>query len=164
MSYLLSELGRVCYGKYYDFIFKLTRNYKYLINWETPFYMDEAVLVTPLNDDFPFYLYVPYEQEKGNEYFIVADGYNTKRCTKAAKLSFYRPEYFKGGILTGKRKWPLNGKEKENLIKFLQDTSYWATSGRTWFKDMVIDYNTALSAIEIPENLPMPDYNKLPEA
>ena len=159
----IKEFYRIGVGIYHDFLFKITKNEKYMTNWETPFYTDDAVLVTPLNGSLPFYLYVPFNQEKGNEYFIVADGYNTTRCTKASKLSFYRPEYFRRGISTGKKKWLLNGKEKDNLAKFLQDTSYWATSGRAWFNEMAVDYNTALSAIEIPENLSMPDYTKLPE-
>lgn len=160
---LIQELYRLAYGKWYDFLYKITKNDKYLIYWETPFYTNDVALATPLDDELPFFLYIPFDQEKGNEYFIVANGYNTKNCKKATKLSLRKPKYFKGGILTGKKKWIFTHTEKEKLNVFLNDNTDWVTSGRTWFNDMIVDYNTALSSTEIPEDLPMPDYMQLPE-
>lgn len=159
----VKDVYRVFYGKCNDLLYKITNNDKYLINWETPFYTDEAALATPLDDDLTYFLYVPFVQEKGNEYFIVADGYNTTKCKKVAKLSMRRHEYFKGGLFTGKKMWKFNHEEKVKLISFLKKNTDLVTSGRSWFNDMIVDYNTALSSVEIPEDLPMPDYMQLPE-
>ena len=124
---------------------------------------------TPIIEELPFFLYVPHEQIKGKEYFIVADHFSRFKCRKAAKISFYEPIYVNDGPSLGKKRWVFSDAEKEKLMDFLVDKMHSFTSGRSWYSNMIYRYNIEVNFVgdsaelEMREDLVMPDYRKLPE-
>lgn len=89
--------------------------------------------------------------------------------SKAAKIDFYQPKYIKDGWQLGKKKWILSPAEKESLVKFLENEISGFTSGMSVFRSLIEQYNHDQNArgdspeLEIPRDLPMPNYMELPE-
>lgn len=165
----INEILRIGKWKLDDILYQMTGKERFYRVAETPFYNFSSVVATPFIEELPFFLYVPWEQEKGNEYFVVCNHFAQNLCTKTAKISFYRPEYYDGGILTGHRKWILTKEEKGGLVSFLNDNSHWFTVGLSWYRNMIAGYNSDISEeghneLIISEDNSMPDYNMLPEA
>lgn len=157
------QLYWLTYVKVCDIIYGLTRKCCDYVD-EVPFYNFDFMRATnPYSDDI-FHIAIPYIQEKGKEYFVVCDHWSRHKCTKCAKISFRSPKYVKDWQILGKKNWILTKEEKENLIEFLS-TSVHNLLPR--WKDIICTYNSNENfedeSPDIPEDLPMPDYMKLPE-
>lgn len=159
---------RVAIWRIYDRLYQITKNEKFYYEDSEPTYSGISMTIgTPIIEDLPFFLYVPHEQIKGKEYFIVADHFSRFKCTKIAKISFYEPRYVRNCFYTGKKRWVLTTAEKEKLAAFLEDNSHSFTSGYIWYENMIYSYNRDVNftgdcpEIEIKENLKMPDYRNL---
>lgn len=116
------------------------------------------------NSEYPFHIAIPWVQQKGKEYFVVCDHWSRHNCTKCAKISFHEPEYVDDSLILGKKRWKLNYEEKERLVKFLNSNlSGYGIEINRW-NDIIMTYNNNIghNDSDIPENLPIPDYTKLP--
>lgn len=153
-----------------DLLFMRTKNDKFYRLDEQAVYDTNVVGVTPRIESLPFHVFIPYDLEKGKEYFIICDHYSRFLCTKCAKISFYRPEYVNDDRRLGKKNWILSHDEKVQLVEFLGNEIEGFTSGLDIFRSIREQYNLDQNPpwcdnpeLEIPEDLPMPDYMQLPE-
>ena len=101
---LLDNYYRIAW-KVYDKLYIFTGSEKFYCFDEQAVYNEEVVRGSPIGCNLPFNFIIPYGQEIGNEYFVVCDHSSRFKCKKAAKISFYRPEYVSDNIYLGKKKW-----------------------------------------------------------
>lgn len=146
----------------------LTGNKRFYYPDEQAVHNEAVVRGSPICCNLPYNFILPFEQEYGNEYFVVCDHSSRFKCTKAAKISFYHPEYVSDNIYLGKKRWILSPQEKINLISFLQDTSHYYTQGKSWFQHLISIYNYEVQYYygdkvdrSIPTNLIIPDYTQI---
>lgn len=148
----------------FDRLANLLKNQRFDYVDENPTYSMDLMRATNLNSDYPFHIAIPWEQQKGKEYFVICDHWSRHKSTKCAKISFHEPKYVDDNLIMGKKKWKLTPDEKELLAIFLNSnlTGYGLKINR--WKDIIMTYNNNIGNDEydIPENLPMPDYTKLP--
>lgn len=137
----IDDLLYFCRWKVDDTLFKLTKNDKFYRLDEQAVYDDCVVGATPRIETLPFHIFLPYNAEKGNEYFIVCDHYSRFLCTKAAKISFYKPEYVIDDRRLGKKQWILSQDEKSRFVDFLGSKIEGFTSGLDLFSSVREQYN-----------------------
>ena len=153
----------------FDKLFILTKKERFYYFDEQAVYDENVIRATPIIDSLPFHIFLPYNVERGKEYFIVCDHPSRFDSTKAAKVDFYTPKYINDGRRLGKKKWVLSQTEKESLVKFLENEIPSFTSGMSVFRNLIEQYNHDQNArgdipeLEIPRGLPMPNYMELPE-
>lgn len=154
--------------KLYDRLYLLTGCEHFYYPDEQAVHNEAVVRGSPICCNLPFNFILPFEQEPGNEYFIVCDHSSRFKCTKAAKISFYRPEYVENDFYLGKKRWILSQQEKINLMAFLQDNTSFYTDCKSWFESLIKTYNYEApfysrenKSYPIPTSLKMPDYTKL---
>lgn len=159
----VKQLYWLSYVKICDVIYGLTRRGRDFVD-EVPFYNFDFMRATNPYSEDKFHIAIPYIQEKGKEYFVVCDHWSRHKCTKCAKICFRSPKYVKDWQILGKKAWILTNEDKENLIAFLNDSTPNFVS--RW-KDLICTYNGNENykdeSLDIPEDLPMPDYLQLPE-
>lgn len=160
-----------CVDAFYRAQWKLYDRLYMLTGWEMFFYLDEGAVYNEDVDTaspggsccLPFNFVLPMTQEGGNEYFVVCDHVSRFKCRKAAKVSFYRPEYVADNFYLGKTKWVFSQEEKERLMAFLMENTHFYTHGKSWYSSLIASYNAFSWKHPISEDLNMPDYTRLPD-
>lgn len=124
----------------------------------------------------------PAPNHKGDAYLRLYNSFSKSKATKIAYISLYRPTYVfqkNTGGMTAKEDWFLTSKEKIDFIEFLK--SHISSDSRyTVWQRTILDYNKELDLFEkdtkenllptlkhpdfLPFNLPIPDYNCLPDS
>lgn len=147
--------------------------------------MYEMATVVSTSD---IYISVNPDSSRGwfnEEYFKVYNAGNARKATKVARIKFRKPSYTIHSNIHKKIDWVLNSKEKENLLKVLQDKSLKESNLTNWqyailqfnleaFPEANRDYCLGLTIAKqkemtdnepqkywLPIDLPMPDYTEL---
>lgn len=157
--------------KFMDVLYKITKNDRFYYEDSEPTYSGEYFAIgTPLIDTLNFFIYIPCEQIVGKEYFLVANHYSRFLCIKIAKISFYSPKYVKNNLYIGKKEWIFSLVEKIHFMSFINSKTYGFTCGLSVFQYCIDQYNHNVNPpwenspqLEISENIPIPDYMKLPD-
>lgn len=120
----------------------------------------------------------PDEGRQGLEYFKFYNAFSRDHANKFARIEFRRPEYVIHGNMGGKKKWFLNGREKDDLMDFLnsqnstrRDLTNWRYGILAFNQEKGLDpemtEQNLLAARQLPYpnylpfDLQMPDYRQL---
>jgi len=158
-----------------------------------PTNLDEMASVAAQTNEAPtFCIYVnPDNHRIGNEYFKVYDKPSYFSSKKVCRISFHAPKYLIHRNRDGKKNFVLDAQRKKDLIKKLseqhevtidgQAITVWQWAIMQYNKELGLPYKESLENISydesgneinrsswkhpdyMPIDLPMPDYNKLPD-
>lgn len=104
-----------------------------------------------------------YPQEGIDPHFILMDR-EAPFTTKKIGISLFEPKYIRLPLEREEREWILSEEEKQELMKILRKQDRLQCKKRKIWQAILQDYNWELNEKVVQEDLPMPDYMKLPEA
>lgn len=125
-----------------------------------PIYEDNNLVeMARLRSKFNNYVVCVYGDEGSIPHFHMCYP-NPKPAEKVVCIRFDKPEYFSHGWKTG----TLNRSEKKELMTYLAKPND-SNPNRTNWQQLIVNWNDENvdneSAVQLDENLPMPDYTRL---